>query len=142
MIIKAELNKYRQSPRKVRLLADLAKGKSIEQAIALVSFSGKRASTPMAKLIKSAVANAKHNFNLPEEDLFVKNIRVDEGVTMKRGMPRAFGRSFPIKKRTSRILLELGVKEVKTEEDKEAVEKKKTVKAVAKKKVVKKVAKK
>lgn len=139
MIIKAELNKYRQAPRKVRLLAELVKGKKVEDAIALVSFSGKRAADPIVKLIKSAVANATHNFNLSADSLFVKNMRVDGGFVMKRGMPRAFGRSFLIKKRTSHVLLELESKEVAAKAKKvEKVEKK----PVAKKKVVKKTTKK
>jgi len=140
MIIKAELNKYRQAPRKVRLLADLIRGKKADEAIALVSFSGKRAAEPMVKLIKSAIANATHNFKLPADSLFVKSVRVDGGFVMKRGMPRAFGRSFLIKKRTSHVLLELESKEpVKAE--KPAV-KKAATKPVAKKKVFKKTTKK
>lgn len=139
MIIKAELNKYRQAPRKVRLLADLIRGKKVDEAIALVSFSGKRAADPMVKLLKSAIANATHNFKLPAESLVVKTIRVDGGVIMKRGMPRAFGRSFLINKRTSHVLLELESKdeEVKTKKAEKKVVKKAVItkkKAPAKKK--------
>lgn len=141
MIIKAELNKYRQAPRKVRLLADLVRGKRVDDAIALISFSGKRAAEPMVKLIKSAVGNATHNFKLPADELYIKSIRVDGGVIMKRGMPRAFGRSFMINKRTSHVLLELESKE-EAKVKKPTVKKKVAVKPVAKKKVVKKTTKK
>lgn len=126
-IIKAELNRYRQAPRKVRLLADLVKGKSIEKAVAEITFSGKRAADPLKKLINSAVANATHNYKISPESLYVKNITVDGGQVMKRGMPRAFGRSFLIKKRTSKISVELGVREEKAVK-KEAPAKKNVVK--------------
>lgn len=134
MIIKAELNRYRQAPRKVRLLSALIKGKKIDEAIARLSFSGKRAASPIVRLINSAAANAVHNFGLSKDVLYVKDMRVDGGAVLKRGMPRAFGRSFLIKKRTSKILLELEDREEKKEE--------KAKKVVAKKKVAKKVAKK
>jgi large subunit ribosomal protein L22 len=104
--MKAALTNYRQSPRKVRLVTDLVKGKSVEQAIALLTFSGKRAGDPIQKLIRSAIANAKIN-NKAEGELFIKEFRVDEGVTLKRSMPRARGSAFPIKKRQSHILLVL-----------------------------------
>ena len=105
--MKAVLTNYRQSPRKVRLVTDLVKGKSVEQAIALLTFSGKRAGDPIQKLIRSAIANAKTN-NKAEGELFIKEFRVDGGVTLKRSMPRARGSAFPIKKRQSHILLVLG----------------------------------
>lgn len=104
--MKAALTNYRQSPRKVRLVTDLVKGKSVEQAIALLTFSGKRAGDPIQKLIRSAAANAKANHKM-EGELFIKEFRVDSGVTLKRSMPRARGSAFPIKKRQSHILLVL-----------------------------------
>ncbi len=131
-MIKAELNRYRQAPRKVRLLADLVKGKPIEKALAEITFSGKRAAEPLKKLINSAVANAVHNHKLSPESLYVKNITVNGGQIMKRGMPRAFGRSFLIKKRTSKISVELGVKEEKKDDKKEVLKKK----VISKKSVV------
>ncbi|MEI6296826.1 MAG: 50S ribosomal protein L22 [bacterium] len=141
MIIKAELNRYRQAPRKVRLLASLVKGKKIEEAIALISFSGKKAGEPMIKLINSGVANAIHNFKLSKDVLYIKDIRVDGGIVLKRGMPRAFGRSFPIKKRTSHVSLDLGVNETEIKKIEKPVEPKKKVvkKTVTKKKVATKV---
>ena len=110
MTVKAELNRYNQAPRKVRLLADLIRGKSIERAISELTFLTKKASLPFKKLLLSAVANAKNNFKLNEEDLFVKEVMVDGGPVMKRGMPRAFGRSYPIRRKTSHVTLILDSK--------------------------------
>jgi large subunit ribosomal protein L22 len=107
MQIIASLNEYRQSPRKVRLVADLIKGKKIADAKDTLAFLVKRASSPISKLIDSAVANAQNNFNIKSEDLFIKNFRVDSGVTLKRRRPRARGMAYQINKRTSRVLVEL-----------------------------------
>ena len=107
MNISAKLNDYRQSPRKVRLLANLIKGKKISDARNTLSFLVKRASNPISKLLESAISNAENNFNISSENLFVKNLRVDAGVTLKRRRPRARGMAFPINKRTSKILIEL-----------------------------------
>ncbi len=106
-MVKAELNKYRQSPRKVRLVADAIRGKKVSDALDILTFATQRAAAPIKKLLESAVANAKHNDGLSQEDLFVKEIRVDEGFTMKRIRPRAHGRAFPIRKRTSKIKIGL-----------------------------------
>ncbi|MBI5139868.1 MAG: 50S ribosomal protein L22 [Candidatus Vogelbacteria bacterium] len=111
MMVKAELNRYNQAPRKVRLLADLIRGKSVGAAVSELAFLAKKASLPFTKLLKSAIANAKNNFKLSEDDLFVKEITVDGGPVMKRGMPRAFGRSYPIRRKTSHVTLVLDVKE-------------------------------
>ncbi len=104
-MVKAELKNYRQSPRKVRLVVDLIRGKKVKDALGLLSVTTRRSSLPIKKLIDSAIANAKHNFNLESSDLFVKEISVNEGVTMYRSMPRARGSSAPIRKRTSRVLV-------------------------------------
>ena len=106
-MVTATLNNYRQSPRKVRLVVSLVKGRSVAEALALLAFVPKRASRPLATLINSAVANAKHNFSLESDSLFVKDFRVDAGKVLKRSMPRARGSAFPIKKRTSHITLVL-----------------------------------
>ncbi|MCK9352417.1 MAG: 50S ribosomal protein L22 [Candidatus Paceibacterota bacterium] len=101
----ASLKNYRQSPRKVRLLADLVKGKETKEAITLLRFSDKRASDPIAKLLESAVANVR-NAGAGAKDLYrVVNMTVDQGIVMKRSMPRARGRAFPIKKRTSHVVV-------------------------------------
>lgn len=102
--MKAYLKNYRQSPRKVRLVADLIKGKNVAQAIVSLDFLPKRASLPLKKLLVSAVANAK-NQGLDEANLFVKELRVDKGIVMKRMMPRAMGRGARINKRTSNVSL-------------------------------------
>lgn len=111
MAVEAQLNRYNQAPRKVRLLADLIRGKSVGRAVEELSFLTKKASLPIVKLLKSAVANAKNNFKLKEDDLFVKEVMVDGGPVMKRGMPRAFGRSYPIRRKTSHVTLVLDTKE-------------------------------
>lgn len=110
MEIKANLNYLRISPRKVRLVADLVRGKSVAQADAILRFLKKRASLPLRKLLKSAIANAKHNFNSEKENLTIKSIRVDQGPTLKRFMPRARGMAAGIKKRSSHISLILEVR--------------------------------
>jgi len=111
MNITAQLNDYRQSPRKVRLVANLIRGKKAEQAIDILTVTVKRASDPIISLVKSAIANAKNNFNVIAEDLFVKSLTVDNGAILYRRMPKARGIATPIRKRTSHITLTLGVKE-------------------------------
>ncbi len=103
--VTAKISNYRQSPRKVRLVANLVKGKKVAVALNQLGVTVKRASDPIAKLIESAVANAQ-NLNI-SGDLYVKELRVDQGVTLKRSMPRARGRAFPINKRSSHVLLVL-----------------------------------
>jgi large subunit ribosomal protein L22 len=107
--MKAFLKNYRQAPRKVRLVAGLIRGKNVEQAIVELDFLAKRAGLPMKKLLLSAVANAK-NMGIEKENLFIKELRVDKGITMKRMMPAAMGTGHRINKRTSHIILTLGEK--------------------------------
>lgn len=104
--MKAELRSYNQSPRKVRLVASLVKGKSVEKAFEALAFLPKRAATPVKKLIESAVANA----NAKGEDiskLKIQAISVDSDGVMTRYMPRAMGRATPIRRRKSRVKVEL-----------------------------------
>ncbi|HWB34351.1 MAG TPA: 50S ribosomal protein L22 [Candidatus Paceibacterota bacterium] len=105
----ASLKNYRQSPRKVRLIADLIRGKSADRALALLATLSKRGSDPMAKLLQSAVANAK----MPAGELYVSSIQVNGGMVFKRQMPRARGRSSLIRKKTSHITLALSKKVAK-----------------------------
>jgi len=105
----ATLTNYRQSPRKVRLLADLIRGKSVSRAILELEHAGKRGGTPLTKLILSAVANAKQE-GKKAEHLVVSDIRVDKGIVMKRMMPRARGSAFQILKRSSHIVVTLSEK--------------------------------
>lgn len=102
MEARAELKNYRQSPRKVRLVADSVKGKKVAEAIALLSFVPKRAALPLQKLVLSALANAK-SLALSEENLIVKEMRVDAGPTLYRRQPRSRGMANPLRKRTSRV---------------------------------------
>ncbi len=102
----AKLSDYRQAPRKVRLVADLVRGKTVENALLELNFRAKRAAPVFAKLIQSAVANAKAQ-GIDIATLIVKEIRVDKGAILKRNRPRAQGRAFPIHKHTSHIMLTL-----------------------------------
>jgi large subunit ribosomal protein L22 len=111
MNITAKLNDYRQSPRKVRLVGGLIRGKKAEEAIDILTVTIKRASDPLIALVKSAIANAKANFNLTPDVLFVKSLTVDNGAILYRRMPKARGMATPIRKRVSHITLTLGVKE-------------------------------
>ena len=115
MEVKASLQQYRQSPRKVRLIANAIRGKKVADALITLDFMVKRGAAPMKKLLLSAIANAENTFKLDKETLVIKNMTVNMGVTMKRSMPRAFGRAYPIHKRTSSIslVLEQGVPKVK-----------------------------
>jgi large subunit ribosomal protein L22 len=106
-MITAKLNDYRQSPRKVRLVANLVKGQKVEDARGSIKFLIKRASKPLSDLLESAIANAVHNFNLTADKLYIKEFRVDGGATLKRRMPRARGMAYPINKRTSHVFIEL-----------------------------------
>ncbi len=108
--MKAILTNYRQSPRKVRLVADLIRGKQVAKAIEALNFLPKRAAGPISKLISSALANAVENFKVTPDVLFIKSIGVDKGVTLKRFRPRARGRASRINKRTSNLMVMLGIK--------------------------------
>lgn len=101
--MKAQLNNYRQSPRKVRLVADLVRGQTVDEALRRLKFLTKRTSSPMAKLIRSAAANRSAGEPARVAELMVKKISVDAGTVFKRFRAGARGRAFPIKKRTSRI---------------------------------------
>ncbi len=107
MEAKAIAKTVRIAPRKVRLVVDLVRGKNTDDALAIVKFTPKAASPVVEKLIKSAIANAEHNNNMNTDNLFVKEIYVDEGPTLKRFMPRAQGRATQILKRTSHITVVL-----------------------------------
>jgi len=107
--MKAILKNYRQSPRKVRLVADVVRGKKVNDAIATLRFVDKRASGPFTKVIESAVANAVQSGKQVDK-LFIKKVSVDKGTVLKRFMPRARGSASRINKRNSHILVELGEK--------------------------------
>ncbi|MEI6494773.1 MAG: 50S ribosomal protein L22 [bacterium] len=129
--MKAFLKNYRQSPRKVRLLAGLVRGKKVDDALIQLDFANKRASVAMKKLIASAVANAKNNDKVDTDNLYIKEISVDKGVVLKRFMPVSRGMAHPIHKHTSRVTVVLGVKEAPATKKKPAA--KKTTKKTTKK---------
>jgi large subunit ribosomal protein L22 len=103
----AKLSNYRQSPRKVRLVADTLRGKPVDEAIRTLDFIPKRAALPLKKLLASALANAK-NLSLSTENLMVKEIKVDAGATLYRTQPRSYrGGDSTTRKRTSHISIVL-----------------------------------
>jgi large subunit ribosomal protein L22 len=108
--MRAELKNYRQSPRKVRLVADLIKGKSVAEAILQLQYLTKRASNPISKLVQSAAANAQNNFKVAPEGLYIKSLTVDKGVVMKRFRPRSRGMANPVHKHSSHVVIELSQK--------------------------------
>lgn len=97
----------RISPQKARLLVDLIRGKNVEEAKTILTFTRKKAAPIVGKVLKSAVANATQNPNIDENILFVKEIFVGAGPTLKRWRSRAQGRVAPIRKRTSNITVVL-----------------------------------
>lgn len=105
--MKAKLKNLRIAPRKVRLSADLVRGMEVEKARTQLRFLNKRSANLLLKLIDSAVANARNGGKKTEGDLYISKIEVQEGATMKRHMARARGRSAPLMKRASHIILTL-----------------------------------
>jgi large subunit ribosomal protein L22 len=101
----ARLNYLRMSPRKVRAVAQTVKGRKVQEALAVLEQTERKAGRHLLKLLKSAVANANENHGMDPDSLVVKNVLVDEGPTLKRWMPRAMGRATPIRKRTCKITI-------------------------------------
>mgnify|MGYP005605736897 FL=1 len=100
---KAIAKTVRIAPRKVRLVVDLIRGKQVGEAVAILQLTPKAASPVVEKVLKSAIANAEHNYDLDINNLVVSEVFVDEGPTLKRFRPRAMGRASAINKRTSHI---------------------------------------
>lgn len=107
--MKAFLRSVRISPKKVVLVADMVRGKPVEWALNFLKYLPKHSAKPLMDTIRSAAANAEQNFKQNQKDLFVETIIVNEGPTIKRFRPVSRGRSHPILKRTSRILVEVAV---------------------------------
>lgn len=101
----AKLNHLHIAPRKVRLVAYAIKGLTANEAEAQLLFRPQRSSKDLLALLRSAVANAKNNFKLNPDNLFVKAVRVDQGPTLKRFLPRAMGRATPLHKKTCHVVL-------------------------------------
>jgi large subunit ribosomal protein L22 len=148
MEIKVKLNHLRVTARKAREVVDLIRGKTAVEAKALLSFAVKRSAEPILKLLNSAVASAKHDFQIEEENLYVFKTMVDEGPTLKRSFPMSRGRAYPIMKRSSHITIILSEINQKKENKKTAqaevkkTEIKKEVKETKKKTVKKTITKK
>ncbi|HET6885698.1 MAG TPA: 50S ribosomal protein L22 [Rubrobacteraceae bacterium] len=106
--MRAKAKYVRIAPRKARLVADEVRGKSYPEAASILRFTNKKGAKIIGDVIASAAANAEHNMDTDPEELFVREIRVDEGPTIKRYQARAMGRATMIRKRTSHITVELG----------------------------------
>jgi|LAHU01.1.fsa_nt_gb large subunit ribosomal protein L22 len=145
MAFEVKLKHLKISPRKVRLVADMIRGKKIDEAQVILGFAVKKGADPILKLLNSAVANVKNNSKKEIDGLFISKITVDEGPIAKRMMPRAKGRGDRIMKRSSHVTLVLDEKRGPKNKGKEKVEvkeekvvaKKKEVKATAEKKITK-----
>lgn len=114
MEARAVMKYVRMAPRKVQQVASLIRGKGVDEAINILHFTPKAASVPVEKALRSAVSNMlnrEETTKVDPEDLFVKDIRVDQGPTMKRIRPRAMGRATRIRKRTSHITIVVAEKE-------------------------------
>ncbi len=129
MQVQVQLSNLRIAPLKVRRVADMIRGKKAQQARDILSFTLARPVQPVLKLLNSAMASAKNDLKLDENNLFVSKITVDEGPKLKRSHPMSRGRAYPIMKRSSHIVLTLSelVPTVKTETKKEEVKAEKPV---------------
>ncbi|AUX12661.1 50S ribosomal protein L22 [Latilactobacillus sakei] len=107
----ASAKSVRMPARKVRMVIDLIRGKSVAEAIAILEFTPRAASPVVIKVLKSAIANAEHNYDLDAENLVVTKAYANEGPTLKRFRPRAKGSASPINKRTSHITVVVSEKE-------------------------------
>ena len=111
VVVRAQARYVRTSARKARLVCDHIRGKDVEQARAILSFTPRGAAKPWLKLLESAIANAEHNHELVGDELKIYSIHADEGPTLKRYRPRAMGRATRIRKRTSHLTITLTPKE-------------------------------
>ncbi len=110
MEIKVKLSNLRTAPRKVRQVIDLVRGKMVLEAQSILLFTTNKSARSVLKLLNSAVASAKHDFQLEESNLFISKITVDEGPKLKRWHPMSRGRAYPIIKRSAHIALILSEK--------------------------------
>jgi ribosomal protein L22 len=110
-VVRAQAKYVRSSARKARLVCDNIRGKSVEEARAILAHTPRAIARDWSKLLESAVANAEHNHELVGEDLYVKAVHADEGPTIKRFQPRAMGRATKIRKRTSHLTILLTPKD-------------------------------
>lgn len=110
-VVRAVAKYVRTTPRKARLIADLIRNKSVDEARAILQHSTRSAAQDWSKVLESAVANAENNHELVGDDLKIKSITADDGPTLKRFQPRAQGRAYRINKRTSHLTVQLTPKE-------------------------------
>ncbi|MHB8694247.1 MAG: 50S ribosomal protein L22 [Solirubrobacteraceae bacterium] len=110
-VVRAEAKYVRSSARKARLVCDNIRGKTVEDARAILAHTPRHVARDWSKLLESAVANAEHNHELVGEDLYIKAVKADEGPTIKRFQPRAMGRATQIRKRTSHLTILLTPKD-------------------------------
>jgi large subunit ribosomal protein L22 len=110
----AKASYVRVTPMKARRVIDLIRDMPAQEALSVLKFAPQAASEPIAKVLASAIANAEHNFSLDPESLIISRAYVDEGPTMKRFRPRAQGRAYRIRKRTSHITIEVESVDVPT----------------------------
>jgi large subunit ribosomal protein L22 len=130
--MRATLGNFQQSPRKVRLIADLIRGKSVPKARTLLSFADKKSAPAVLKLLESAVSNARQS-GATAENLFVKEVQVNQGLSMRRYMPMARGQAHSYRRRRSKVVLVLDARnEEKKAKAKAKPKAKKTVKKVSK----------
>lgn len=134
MLSSVKLKYLRIAPRKVRLVADSIRGKRTEEAKDVLRFTLKKGADPLLKLLNSAIANAKNNFQADPNNLYISEILVDEGPKYKRWRPRARGQAYPIQKKTSHIILSLSEiekgKKVELKKEKKEKIKKEKIKTI------------
>ena len=129
MKVTAKLKNLRISPRKVRLIADFVKGQDVLEALEQLEVNVKAGNDEVKNLLQSAIANAENNFGLDKTNLYIFNVIVEAGATLKRWRPRAFGRAAAIRKRTSKVIVTLEERvEGKGRKSKEEMEKEKKAK--------------
>ena len=140
MQITAKLKHFRVAARKAREVVDLVRGKTAAEAKVLLSFATRKSATPILKLLNSATASAKHDFQIDEENLYVSTITVDEGPTLKRWHAMSRGRAYPIMKRSAHITIVLSeINSVKEKKEKKKTEVKKVKKIKAEKKIIRRI---
>jgi len=111
--MKAIARTIRLTPKKANLIATMIRGRSIESAMEILKYTPKKGAKILYKIVASAVSNAKNNFKQDEETLFVKEVIIGKGPTLKRGVPVSRGRVYPILKRTAHITVLVGINEKK-----------------------------
>lgn len=107
LVVRANAQGVRQSPRKVGLVASLIRGRSLADALVILEYTPKRAAKPLEKLLKSAQANAVNNYSLVADSLIIAQLQVTAGPRLKRFNPAAQGRALPYQKRSSHVYVEL-----------------------------------